>query len=108
MVKVGFKNYDTRVLPEMSAKVLFLKEAMKKELENEKPNLVVPKSAVVERNGQLIAFKVREEKAVQVIVNTGKDFGSYIEITNGLESGDEIVESVTSELKDGVKVKINK
>ena len=108
MVKVGFKNYDTRVLPEMSAKVLFLKEAMKKELENEKPNLVVPKSAVVERNGQLIAFKVREEKAVQVTVNTGKDFGSYIEITNGLESGDEIIESVTSELKDGVKVKINK
>lgn len=108
MVKVGFKNYDARVLPEMSAKVIFLREAMKKELENEKPNLVLPKSAVVERNGQLIAFKVREEKAVQVIVNTGKDFGAYVEITSGLENGDEVVESISNELKDGVKVKINK
>ena len=108
MVKVGFKNYDKRVLPEMSAKVLFLKEAMKSEMENEKPNLIVPKTAVVNRKGELIAFKVREEKAVQVNVTTGKDFGPYIEITSGLESGDEVVENVSSDVKDGVKVKINK
>lgn len=108
MVKVGFKDYDARVLPEMSAKVIFLREAMKKELANEKPNLVVPKTAVVKRGDQLFAFKVKEEKAVKVNVTTGKDFGPYIEITSGLENGDEVIENVVDEIKDGVKVKINK
>ncbi|MBI5730886.1 MAG: efflux RND transporter periplasmic adaptor subunit [Ignavibacteriales bacterium] len=108
MVKVGFKNYDKRVLPEMSAKVLFLREAMKEELKEEKPNLVVPKTAVVTRGAQQFAFKVRDDKVVQVAVTTGKDFGLYIEITNGLENGDEVIDNVTDEIKDGVKVKINK
>ncbi|MFZ1292204.1 MAG: efflux RND transporter periplasmic adaptor subunit, partial [Melioribacteraceae bacterium] len=45
MVKVGFKNYDRKVLPEMSAKVLFLREAMQNEIVEEKPNLVIPKTA---------------------------------------------------------------
>jgi len=108
MVKVGFKSYDKRVLPEMSAKVLFLSEAMKEELKEEKPNLVVSKTAVVTRGSQQFAFKVRDDKVVQVAVTTGKDFGSYIEITNGLENGDEVIDNVTDEIKDGVKVKINK
>jgi RND family efflux transporter MFP subunit len=108
MVKVGFKEYDSRVLPEMSAKVLFLREAMKKELKNEKPNLVIPKTATVNRNGQQIVFKVKDEKAFQVVVTTGKDFGSYIEINSGLENGDEIIDNPVEEIKDGVKVKINK
>ena len=108
MVKVGFKDYDSRVLPEMSAKVLFLREAMKYELKEEKPNLVIPKTAVVIRNAQQFVFKVRDEKAVKVVVSTGKDFCSYIEITNGLENGDEVIDNVTDEIKDGVKVKINK
>jgi len=108
MVKVGFKNYDKRVLPEMSAKVLFLREAMKDELKEEKPNLVVPKTAVVIRGGQQFTFKVRDEKVVQSAVTTGKDFGSFIEITTGLENGDEVIDNVTDEIKDGVKVKVNK
>ena len=108
MVKVGFKSYDKRVLPEMSAKVLFLREAMKEELKEEKPNLVVPKTAVVTRGAQQFAFKVRDDKVVQVAITTGKDFGSFIEITTGLENGDEVIDNVTDEIKDGVKVKINK
>jgi multidrug efflux pump subunit AcrA (membrane-fusion protein) len=92
----------------MSAKVLFLREAMKKELKNEKPNLVIPKTATVNRNGQQIVFKVKDEKAFQVVVTTGKDFGSYIEINSGLENGDEIIDNPVEEIKDGVKVKINK
>ena len=42
MVKVGFKNYDSRVLPEMSAKVLFLNEDSDRSVVDRKPVLVVP------------------------------------------------------------------
>lgn len=108
MVKIGFKNYDQRVLPEMSAKVLFLREAMKEEAKEEKSNLVLPKTAIVNRSGQQVVFKVRDDKAVQVEITTGKNFGSYVEILGGIENGDEVIDNVTNEIKDGVKVKINK
>ncbi len=104
MVKVAFKNYDKKVLPEMGAKVLFLREAMRSEIEEEKPNLVVPKSAVLDN----AVYKVRDGKAYKVNVTTGKDFDSYIEITSGLENGDEIINNLTNEIKDEIKVKINK
>jgi RND family efflux transporter MFP subunit len=42
MVKVGFKNYDSKVLPEMSAKVIFLKGKEKKSDISEPPVLMVP------------------------------------------------------------------
>ncbi|KAF0215959.1 MAG: RND family efflux transporter MFP [Ignavibacteria bacterium] len=106
MVKIGFKEYDKRVLPEMSAKVLFLREAMKEELKEEVPSLVIPKTALVNRNGSKIVFKVIDEKAVQVSVTTGKEFGDYIEVTNGLENGSQVIDNVTDEIKNGVKIKV--
>jgi len=105
MVKIGFKEYDARVLPEMSAKVLFLREAMKEELKEEVPSLVIPKTALANRNGSQVVFKVVDEKAVQVPVTTGKELGAYIEITSGLENGSQIIDNVTDEVKNGVKTK---
>lgn len=105
MVKIGFKEYDKRVLPEMSAKVLFLREAMKEELKEEVPSLVIPKTALANRNGGKVVFKVVDEKAVQVVVTTGKELGDYIEITSGLESGSQVIDNVTDEIKNGVKTK---
>ncbi|MFA7420030.1 MAG: efflux RND transporter periplasmic adaptor subunit [Melioribacteraceae bacterium] len=105
MVKIGFKEYDARVLPEMSAKVLFLREAMKEELKEEVPSLVIPKTALANRNGSQVVFKVVDEKAVQVPVTTGKELGAFIEITSGLENGSQIIDNVTDEVKNGVKTK---
>ena len=106
MVKIGFKEYDKRVLPEMSAKVLFLREAMKEELKEEMPSLVIPKTALANRNGGKVVFKVVDEKAVQVPVTTGKELGDYIEVTNGLENGSQVIDNVTDEIKNGVKIKV--
>lgn len=106
MVKIGFKEYDKRVLPEMSAKVLFLREAMKEELKEEVPSLVIPKTALANRNGSMVVFKVIDEKAVQVPVTTGKELGDYIEVTNGLENGSQVIDNVTVEIKNGVKIKV--
>lgn len=106
MVKIGFKEYDKRVLPEMSAKVLFLREAMKEGLKEEVPSLVIPKTALANRGGEKIVFKVIDEKAVQVSVTTGKELGDYIEVTNGLENGSQVIDNVTDEIKNGVKIKV--
>ena len=52
MVKVGFKNYDKRVLPEMSAKVLFLNEPVKESELQAQQYLVVPESSIATVNGK--------------------------------------------------------
>lgn len=107
MVKVGFKNYDQRVLPEMSAKVIFLSENSKNEkIEETKQLLVVPIGSVVNRNNSKVVYIVRDDRAVQLPVTTGKEVGSYIEIKSGLMNGDKVIESVDERIKDGVKVKL--
>lgn len=107
MVKIGFKDYDKKVLPEMSAKVLFMKDEINN-YQDEKPSLVVPKSALATRNGNKVVFKIFDDKAVEVIVTTGEDFDSYIEILSGLENGDQIIETVPDELKNNSKIKVIK
>ena len=107
MVKIGFRNYDRRVLPEMSAKVVFLNEKSKSgNLENSRQFLVVPASAIVRRAGSSFVFIVRDEKAIEVPVTTGGDLGPLIEIKSGLVSGTKVVEAPDERLANGVKVKV--
>jgi RND family efflux transporter MFP subunit len=106
MVKVGFKHYDDRVLPEMSAKVLFLSDKPKDEAKDEKPALIVPMTSVTNRGGRDIVYLVREEKAVEVPVTTGRKFNAYVEIISGISDGDKVIEKITDQIKNGIKVKV--
>lgn len=107
MVKIGFRNYDKRVLPEMSAKVVFLNEKSKGDkIEDNRQFLVVPASAIVRRGGATFVFTVRDEKAVEVPVTTGGTYGSLIEIKTGVVAGTKVVEAPDAGLAGGVKVKV--
>jgi len=105
LVKVGFKSYDDRVLPEMSAKVSFLAEQSKEE-ENQAPVLTVPLSAVEDIDGRKIVYVVVDDKAVQKEITTGRLFGNYVEITSGLKEGEKIIDNLNETIKDGVQVKV--
>jgi RND family efflux transporter MFP subunit len=105
LVKVGFKNYDSRVLPEMSAKVMFLSKGSDKPAIGQQPLLVIPSTAIVNRNGKHVVFIVKNNEAVQVPVTTGQQFDSFIEIKSGLKNGDQIIDNITDKIKDGTKVK---
>lgn len=106
MVKVAFRSYDNRVLPEMGAKVLFLTKASDAAVMTEKPCLTLPASAVVERDGKKIAFRVIDNKATSVIISVGRMMGPNVEIINGLTSGEKVIDKADDSLKDGVKVKV--
>ena len=106
LVKVAFRSYDSSVLPEMSAKVLFLSKPANAASLSEKGMLTVPSSSVVARHGQTVVYKVLDDKAVETPVTTGKQLGSLIEITSGLSAGDKVVEKVDDTMADGVKVKV--
>jgi len=108
MVKVGFKNYDSRVLPEMSAKVLFLaKGSPKSSAADQQPVLVIPSTAIANRDGKQVVFIVKNNQAILVQVTTGQQFDSYIEIKSGLKNGDQVIDNITDKIKDGLKVKVS-
>lgn len=106
LVKVGFRNYDSRVLPEMSAKVNFYSEKISDSVSEQKPVLVVPFSSLKEENGKFFIFKVVDNKALKMEVILGEKYGEYREVLNGLSSGEQIIESLNENIKDGVEVKI--
>jgi len=106
MVKVAFKKYDSKVLPEMSAKVLFLDMETKQNIVQQKPMLVLPISSVVSRDGKKVVFKVEKNIATETEVTTGKVSGNYIEILSGIVEDDKVIKDITDKIKDGIEVKI--
>ncbi|MDD2422421.1 MAG: efflux RND transporter periplasmic adaptor subunit [Heliobacteriaceae bacterium] len=68
--------------------------------------LVVPKEAVVERNGQKVAFTVGEGKAVLRPVNLGLNDEKMVEVTTGLTDGDQIVVTGQQNLQEGNLVNV--
>jgi len=106
LVKVGFKEYDSRVLPEMSAKVAFLTQDKDEDKDKEKPILLIPSSSVGKRSGRDVVFAVKDDKATEIQVQLGRKFGDNIEVISGLDVGESIVDKVTEKIKDGVEVKV--
>ena len=106
LVKVGFKNYDARVLPEMSAKVSFFTEPLDTSVVNQKPILVIPASSVRNENGKSYVFKISNDKAVMTEITIGQKLGSYVEVLSGLQSGQKVISTLDEKIKDGVDVKL--
>ncbi len=106
LVKVGFREYDSRVLPEMSAKVTFLSPKTDKVQEDLKQIIVIPSSSIVTRKGKEVVFRIKDDKAVEVIIKLGRKFGDNIEVLSGLTAGEEIIDKVSENIKDGTEVKV--
>src|SRR5438309_5676113 len=102
-VKVAFRSYDARVLPEMSAKVHFLPRASHVAADTQ-ALLVVPSTAVAERNGRSVVFVVEHGRAVELPVVLGRQLGSSVAIREGLRPGVQVVDSVGARLRGGAKV----
>lgn len=106
MVKVGFKSYDSKVLPEMSAKVLFLTKATDAAASSARPMLTIPLPAVAMRGGKRVVYAVRDNQAVETPIVVGREFGALVEVTQGLSAGEKIIASVTEQISNGSRVKI--
>lgn len=106
LVKIGFKNYDKKVLPEMRAKVSFLNEKLDESKLKEKPLLVVPNTAVFEKDGNYFVFKIVDDTAVEVNVTVGKKLESFTEITSGIIEGEKVISKLNEKIKNNIKVKV--
>jgi len=106
LVKIRFKEYDQRVLPEMSAKISFLAIGYKADSADHKLLLTVPEAAVVTRTGHAVIYQIRDDRAVEVPVSTGQKLGALIEIKSGIKEGDKIIAKVDDRIEAGAKVAV--
>lgn len=104
MVKIKFKEYDHRVLPEMGAKITFLAAGAKTDAASVKPLLTVPAAAVATRDGRPVVYQINDDRAVEIPVTTGQKLAGLIEITSGLKEGDKVIGKVDDKLRSGSKV----
>lgn len=103
-VRVSLDSRDTRVVPDMGARVSFFERAAPAGQPQAKPSVLVPQSAIVKRGSQSVAFVLTDGKANQTSVSTGRTIGDDIEVTAGLKAGDELILQPPETLKDGQRV----
>jgi RND family efflux transporter MFP subunit len=105
IVKVKFKDTLDGVLPDMSARVSFLREELKPESLHEKAKKVVAAGAIIDRNGAKSVLLVEDGKLREVSVATGPAVGGTVELTEGPAVGARVVKNPSSDNFDGQKVK---
>lgn len=103
-VRIAINQKDPRIIPQMGVRVSFLekKDANRKPL----PGVLVPKSAIVQRDGKDVVFVVKDGRAERTAVTTGADFSDLKQVTQGLSAGAEVVTTPSADLKDGEKVQV--
>jgi HlyD family secretion protein len=110
MVRIGFKQLDPRILPDMGVKVTFLAapaNAANPGGAERRPTLLVPKAAVRSENGQNVVFVVRTDNIVERrAVKTAGEDGNQLEVVAGLAPRESVVTSGSPDLKDGMRVSI--
>lgn len=104
LVKIKFKDYDNRVLPEMGAKINFLAPGSKESQAEAKSLLTVPAAAVATRDGRQVVYQVKEDRAVEVPVAAGRKMGALVEIKAGLKEGDRVIAKVDDKIQAESKV----
>ena len=103
MVKVRFIDSDSRILPEMSAKVAFLaREAKPAE---QRPRIAVNPAAVVKSGNREGVWLLKDDRVVFMPVVRGGMLGDLIEV-GGVKSGDKVALSPLDKLRDGTRIKL--
>jgi RND family efflux transporter MFP subunit len=102
LVKIWFRQRDSRMLPEMSAKAAFLEREVAES--ERKPVLAVPMAAVVEVDGRQHLYIIEDGKARLRSVDLGAKVGDLIEVRD-LNAGTRVVIRPPEDLADGRAVR---
>ena len=104
-IEVTVPNYDSNIKPNLTAKLKI------NDYINEKailiPQSIISENAEGEQYVYIITNKVgNKAQAKQIIVETGKTQGDFIEILSGLEHDNEVINEGARSVKDGQYIKI--
>jgi RND family efflux transporter MFP subunit len=105
LVRIGFNELDSRILPDMGVKVTFLREDAGTDVGTARPVTLVPKSAIRTEGERSYAFVVSSAGVVdRRAVTTGGTDGDRLEVLAGLAAGERVVVSPPPELANGAQV----
>jgi len=105
LVRIGFRELDPRILPDMGVKVTFLRDASETDAPAAQPVSLVPRSAVKTDGDTTIVFVVRPDNTVERrAVRTGGTDGDRQEVVAGVRAGERVVVTPPPALVDGAKV----
>ena len=102
LVKIRFLQHDPRMLPDMSAKIAFLKREISEAERN--PVVAIPTTAVFEADGFMQVDVIVDGKAYKRRADLGAKIGDRIVVHN-FEIGTRIVTNPSNELFDGRAVR---
>jgi len=92
-VKVHITNPEKALKLGMTANLDFL-------IENREKILTVPTSAVLLQGDRQFVFKVRNQRVFKEVVETGMEGEEFIEITSGLQPGEDVIVAIKTGSND--------
>ncbi|HTM29321.1 MAG TPA: HlyD family efflux transporter periplasmic adaptor subunit, partial [Rhodanobacter sp.] len=103
-VRVALEKKDARVVPDMGARVSFL-EQKPKTVSQVPQGVLVPASAIVQRDGHSVVFVRDGDRVHQRTVSpAAQTYGERRLLPAGVTPGESVVVSPPAELKDGSDV----
>ena len=109
LVRVAIDSKDSRILPEMGARVVFREPASAAAGAQAAPavtRVFVPAGAVKTEGEEVVVYVVQEERAVRRVIEAGPVSGGEREIRQGLAGGETLVLEPPTELQDGARVRV--
>jgi HlyD family secretion protein len=106
MVKIRFDTMDPRILPDMSAKVVFLERPLA--ASERRPFLAASRQAVIEREGRLLVYLIDGDRVREISLGTveAASRGDLVPIPEGLLKAAQRLVIRPVDLTDGQRVKV--
>ena len=105
-IKVKVDNPNEQLRPEMNARVNFLSDKPAQTQPQGTTRVLVPKLAVVKKDGASFVFVVKNNKVEQRIIRLGDEQGDAYFVLDGLSGNESVATSAVEKLRDGDRVKI--
>jgi len=109
-VRIGLDQKDPRILPDMGVRVSFLEQTPKEGEGAGTPapkGVLVPATAIVERDGQSVVFVIDAGRARQHAVSAGQGFAD-LRLVQGIAPGVHVVRAPPEGMHDGARVEVQK
>ena len=105
-MKVSILDEDSRILPEMGARVEFAAESAPAQAVAAAPRIFIPTEAVRNEGGESVVWIVRQDQVVRRVITAGPVSAGRREVRSGLTGGEQVVTAGPANLADGMRVKV--
>lgn len=106
IAKVKILDLDDRLVPDMSARIVFLDREISREEAMASPRVFVPSAAITVGDGSPFVLTVREDRLARIDVSLGEARGDLREVTSGLSGREMIIVAGAKGLREGDPLRI--